>query len=122
MKTEYAEWIAREVPDHAAAYGNCAEVTARMVEAFPDLRRVSGFYHCWAWGRRQHFWCVTNVGEVVDPTARQFPSAGAGDYQEVTNPSEVPTGVCMDCGADVYEGATFCDDECERRTRAYLGC
>lgn len=123
----YEEWIAENVD---RGYGKCREVVGRMVRAFPDLRRACGFYHCPAWGRREHWWCVDREGKVVDPTRAQFPSAepglGVNRYEELdlTNPADrarIPTGVCMDCGGPVYGGDTFCDATCEEQTMAYLG-
>ena len=118
----YIEWIEANVPGDG--YGKCAEVTRAMVRAFPELERVCGFYHCPAWGRREHWWCEAPGGLVVDPTAAQFPSRGHGRYQKLDPKTErhlVPTGVCMDCGGPVYRGNTFCDETCEERTMAYMG-
>lgn len=41
----YQEWI-DQVPE---TYGTCRTVTKRMVEEFPELRRVRGHYYCWIW-------------------------------------------------------------------------
>lgn len=120
MKAEYQAWIEAALAG-GNGYGECKKVTQEMSEVFPELKRVSGFYYDMSWGRRQHFWMITPDGTVVDPTAAQFPSLGRGHYEEITDPSLIPTGVCMDCGQDVYNGNTFCDAECEAATRAYLG-
>lgn len=119
-QTKYEAWINSWLSVNEA-YGGCDKATREMVKEFPELRRVAGYYHCVLWGRRTHWWCVTEDGEVVDPTASQFPSKGKGWYEEVTDFSEFPTGVCMDCGDPVYHGDTFCSPECETATRLYLG-
>ena len=49
----------------------------------PSLRLVRGFYHCPLWGKQNHWWCVRSDGTIVDPTVKQFPTAGAGaEYEE----------------------------------------
>ena len=118
-RKQYADWIAAEYAGHG--YGKCDEATTRMVASFSELRRTRGMYHCPMWGERTHWWCVATDGTIVDPTAGQFPSMGMGEYQEITDDADCPTGVCLDCGAHVYKDATFCSPECERATRAYLG-
>jgi hypothetical protein len=131
MKPEYAAWIMEHCPDYKSAYGMCSGTTVNMVEAFPELRRVRGHYHCPSWGEREHWWCVDERGSVVDPTAHQFPGrapavslpldVATARYEEFTgDDSELPTGVCMDCGLAVYNDATFCSSGCEEATCAYL--
>lgn len=119
--TKYKAWISENYPSYESAYGNCADATSEMIAEFPELRRVSGFYYAALWGRREHFWCISPDGEVIDPTAVQFPCKGNGAYEEVTDPSLIPTGRCLDCGEDVYNSKTFCDLQCENLTRKYLG-
>lgn len=119
MNEQYQAWIDANVPNKEAAYGKCAEVTLAMQSAFPELRRVRGFYHCPIWGRRTHWW-LQDGDEIVDPTSKQHPSNGIGQYQEVKDETEIPTGVCADCGEPVYNGDYFCSNECELKTVAYL--
>ncbi len=113
----YSSWITLNVPD---PYGTCAKHTSAMCEAFPELKRVRGFYYCASWGERQHWWCVTPDGTIVDPTAAQFPSKGRGVYVEWDESAKQPTGMCMDCGSYCYDCDTFCSPECERSTMAYM--
>lgn len=118
----YADWIARNV--EGSGYGKCAEATTAMVEAFPELRRARGFYHDPLWGKRTHWWCVAPDSSVVDPTAAQFPSRGAFEYEELLEQEladSAPTGVCHDCGSPVFKGASFCSTKCSEATRRYLG-
>ncbi len=116
----YDEWIAANHPTYESVYGRCAEATKKMVEAFPELKRVAGHYYDLAIGEREHWWCVAPDGSVVDPTAAQFPTKGRGVYAELDPDAPVPTGRCMDCGAYVYNCDTFCSPECEAATRRYL--
>lgn len=120
MESKFSDWIAASVAANGNGYAECDTRTRLMVEAFPELRRVPGYYYCPIWGRRTHWWCVTQDGTVIDPTATQFPLRGIGVYEEVTDFSKLPTGVCMDCGDPVYNHRTFCNEECEMATRAYL--
>lgn len=117
IKPEHAAWIAERYSTRDKAYCRCDSATAAMVDAFPELRRVRGYYATFT----EHWWCEDAEGNIVDPTAAQF--SGQGSYQELTDEEveqHVPSGVCMDCGDPVYRGATFCSESCERATRAYL--
>lgn len=121
---EYAAWIEAFVSAQPNRFvrGKCAEATLAMIEAFPELRRAAGFVHC-TWGRDQHFWCVTPDGTVVDPTAEQFRAVFEYEELDLDDPEtqrRIPTGRCLDCGDDVYEGKSFCSEACEASTRAYL--
>ncbi len=126
MKSEYEAWIEAYVASIPQRYirGKCREATNKMVASFPELRQAAGFVHI-TWGREQHFWCVTPDGEIVDPTLEQFQgqllSYEELDLNDPKTRKKVPTGRCMDCGDDVYEGRTFCNIECENATRVYLG-
>lgn len=109
-------WIAEHVQGDPT--GKCAEVTAEMAEAFPWLRRVRGHYFCVVTGRdHPHWWMQDADGQVIDPTASQFPSNGAGIYTEHEGPE--PSGKCPNCGGYVYDGGTVCGDMCARQYEAY---
>lgn len=113
----YESWIAAYVArNNEFVRGKCSEAAAEMVAAFPELKRVAGFVHC-DWGRDQHFWCVTPDGEVIDPTRAQFRTVFAYEELDLADPAvrrQIPTGRCMECGDDAYEGASFCSREHER--------
>jgi hypothetical protein len=117
VNPEYAAWIAANVDK---PYGTCREATHAMVVFFPELRRARGFYDCWVWGERTHWWCVASDGSIVDPTAAQFPSRGLAPYREITDESEIPTGACLNCGGFVFGGQTFCSDACGDETDRYM--
>ena len=112
----YQSWISANVP---AAYGACAEVTLAMQTAFPELTRVRGFYHCPVWGAREHWWLVTADGQIIDPTASQFPSRGGGRYEPWREGQREPTGMCPNCGGYCYDGDYCCSEECSRQYVAF---
>jgi hypothetical protein len=58
--------------------GKCKEYAEKEVKADPSLRLVRGHYICPLWGVQAHWWCERPDGSVVDPTVKQFPTAGAG--------------------------------------------
>jgi len=117
---EYMRWIELNVPDYEAAYGKCREVTEAMVQEFPDLERVRGHYYDAHIGEREHWWCVTKSGQVVDPTAKQFPDAGNGVYVPWNEGDPEPTGKCLECGEYCYDNKQFCCDNHEAAFRASL--
>lgn len=133
MDTRYADWIAAYVakrPHHKGwpyLYGACTQATDEMVAAFPELRRVAGFAN-----NREHFWCETADGEIIDPTVQQFfrdemefcvLGRASVDYREFRPGDEVRVGKCMNCGDAIYArvqalgdpkvNRSACSDECE---------
>ena len=124
MTPEHRAWIADHVPTHEAAYGKCESVAKAMAAAFKDLKIVKGHYYCAIWGRRAHWWLVDSAGEIVDPTLRQFPSAafaGPEWYEELDESAPRPTGICMNCGAECFDGEHYCSDRCRSALIAYYG-
>lgn len=100
------------------AYGKCAEITLEIAEKDPSLTRVRGHYICPIWGKRGHWWLKKEDGTIVDPTKAQFPSGGFGEYIEWVEGAEEPTGICMNCGEEVYGSDYFCSKRCEALVRA----
>lgn len=126
----YEEWIKANVKDDG--YGKCESIVKQMSKAFPKLEVRKGFFHSCLWGQRGHWWLRTPDGDIVDPTGLQHPDGMlfpilVEKYEDLTDLSDeamvdrVPSGVCMDCGNPVYCGNTFCNEECEAKTMAYLG-
>lgn len=130
--TAYALWIETCVPTIREAYGACSIMTTRMVEMFPELRRVRGHYLCPIWGRREHWWCVALDGTIIDPTVQQFPSGvtfpgtSGGKYEPWVEGAPEPIGRCMECGAYCWEGkspsSNACSLECARELEAEYNC
>lgn len=119
MKSDYQAWINAHVqPDPT---GTCREVSAEMVEAFPELRRVRGHYSgaglTYPW---PHWWLVTENGAIVDPTAAQWPDAGRGQYEPHDEAGPEPTGKCPNCGGYCYDGNTCCSPTCHQEYVAYV--
>jgi hypothetical protein len=117
MNQLYRDWISKNVTE---TYGYCAEVTEQMAKSFPELRRVRGHYYCTVWGERGHWWLVDEEGNVVDPTADQFPSKGNGVYVEWDDSLPEPSGMCPNCGDYCYDGNYFCSKHCESSYTAFV--
>lgn len=118
---QYDDWIKANYPTRLEAVGMCQSASRKMVEAFPELTRVPG----WLDGR-DHVWCVTPDGHIVDPTRAQY--GLIGEYVAWKPGDEVCVGKCMNCGMDIHrcvdslEGAReiLCSDECCADYAAYL--
>lgn len=109
VDSKYQAWIDAHVTE---TYGKCREVSKQMADAFPELTRVRGHYYCPIWGERTHWWLVTQDGDIVDPTAEQFPSKGLGHYEPWDESQPEPTGRCPNCGGYVFNGDTCCSAAC----------
>jgi hypothetical protein len=119
VQSKYRAWVAETVTE---TYGKCKEVTEAMVAAFPELTRVRGHYMCADWGKRAHWWLVDENGEIVDPTADQFPCKGTSEYVPWEEGAEEPTGKCMNCGGYTYGSSRACSPACAKKLEAYYGC
>ena len=126
-ETPYQTWIEAYVAAQPNRFvrGLCADATQKMVAAFPELRRTCGFVqvlHPNGEHEEQHWWCVAPDGAIVDPTSEQFLAVFSYEEVDPKKPHRpIPTGRCMDCGGQTYDGATFCSKECERATAEYMG-
>lgn len=118
MEKKYEEWIATFVAHWGGFVGGlCSEATRKMVETFPELKQVRGFVI----GGGEHVWCVTESGEIVDPTVSQFNHLAKVKYKPWKPGMLVRMGRCMNCGDDIYGrpqalGGTrksVCGKECE---------
>lgn len=103
--------------DYMQFRGKCKEMSEAAVLSDPTLRLVRGYYHCPFWGKQEHWWAQRPDGTIVDPTARQFPSKGCGEYEEFDGKIE-----CEQCGKLVSEEEAcitghhvFCSSECYAR-------
>ena len=119
MKPEYQEWVDKNVKE---PYGKCSEMTTKMIEAFPELKRIRGQYDDPIWGLREHWWLEDPDENVVDPTKEQFPSKGAFsvNYIPWDESQPEPTGKCPNCGEYCYEGRYLCSTKCEQDYAAYV--
>lgn len=103
--------------DYLEFRGKCEEMSKAAVSADPTLRLAKGHYHCPIWGKQAHWWTIRADGSIYDPTVRQFPSAGLGEYVEWDGEIQ-----CEQCGGHVdMETASvdgrhvFCSYECYGR-------
>ena len=100
MRPEYQKWIDEYLARVEYPLGRCHEACSEMVLVFPELKKISGHVHC-SWGKRAHFWLEADTGEVVDPTASQFPVIFG---YEVWKPGDkVRVGKCMNCGEEIWK-------------------
>lgn len=113
MNTGYKIWINKRIKTQQDALGKCELMCKTMRLYFPELIIKRGRYIDPIWGKREHWWLVTESGDIVDPTALQFPSKGCGEYVELDESQPEPTRICANCGSYCYDGAYFCSDECE---------
>lgn len=97
--------------------GKCKEYSEKLCNENPELILVRGYYHCPVWGEQPHWWCKKSDGTIVDPTVLQFPSQGAGVYQEFDGYFD-----CETCGKkikeeDVIEAGSYavCSNTCYMR-------
>lgn len=108
------------MPDAEEGYkqfrGKCREMSEALVATDPSLTLVRGHYFEAAWGGDQaHWWCKRPCGEIVDPTAAQFPSNGSGIYTEFDGFLD-----CTYCGKEIHENdihaafgsRAYCSYEC----------
>lgn len=117
----YLEWItAYSEQKEGNLLGRCAEATKAMVAAFPELTRVPGHVYGY-WGKRAHWWCETADGQVVDPTASQFPDAFL-EYERWMPGDEVRVGKCMNCGSEIWREVKTLDEEPPRESFCDATC
>ncbi len=120
MASKYILWIEQYRQRIPSTLGRCREASAKMHEAFPELRIVKGHVYC-QWGKRSHSWLQCDDGTVVDPTADQF--GVILDYEEWNPGDEVRVGKCMECGENIWREVDtlsdpahverFCGTACE---------
>lgn len=103
--------------DYEKYRGKCKEYVDALVANDSTLRAVRGWYECPMWGSQQHWWCEDVNGNIIDPTVKQFPTAGVcAEYREYDG-----IMTCEQCGDDFHEDKpgrlidghhTFCSYEC----------
>lgn len=103
--------------DYLQFRGKCKEMSESLVSQDPTLTLVRGHYLCPYWGEQPHWWVKDQNGKVIDPTSRQFPSKGAGEYIEFDGNVD-----CSQCGktmreedADFESNYAFCSTKCHMR-------
>ena len=92
--------------DYEEYRGKCKEMCEALIAEEPLLTLVRGWYHCPIWGKQEHWWCKDVFGQIIDPTKRQFPSKGMGDYEEYNGIVD-----CEFCGKRVGEDQAYFVDQ-----------
>jgi len=106
---EYKEWINKNYPDMQSALAKCKEASQKMAKVFPELRVTNGFAHFITCEPRDHWWCVDKEGNIIDPTAHQFPEYLGSpiiEYEEIDENHDArkfPKARCMNCGEYYYQ-------------------
>lgn len=103
--------------DYAKYRGKCKEMCEALIQSDPSLTIVRGHYFCPFWGEQAHWWTVDKDGKIIDPTAKQFPSKGHGEYMEFDGRVS-----CAECGKEMQEKEArfesnygFCSTKCNMR-------
>lgn len=131
MKQEYQKYIDKIL--HRDAWGHCKQQCEKMNKQFPELIPAKGWYFDAIWNEeREHHWLKTSDGEIIDPTAIQFPTKGMTNYYtEYKKGDAFKIGKCAYCGNDIvateedidsgkYIDLTVCSEECHKAYVAYL--
>lgn len=84
--------------DYLEYRGKCKEMSEALILKDPSLTLVRGTYWDYMWGDQPHWWCTREDGTIVDPTAKQFPSKGQGDYTPFDG-----VIICSQCGKETNE-------------------
>lgn len=84
--------------DYLKYRGKCKEACQELCRVDKTLKMVRGHYYDVMWGSQPHWWCIKLDGTIVDPTARQFPTKGTGEYTEFNG-----IVTCSECGKEVPE-------------------
>ena len=119
----YRMWVQHNYPTAQHAYLKCAEATQEMVDLFPELTRVRGLASVeepmgLPPTQTPHWWCVTDRGNIIDPTAHQYPTQILS-YEEADESKGPPTGKCLNCGGLCY-GGHLCSEKCDKEYLEYL--
>jgi hypothetical protein len=100
--------------DYLEYRGKCREFSEVLAAENPGFRVVRGWYRCPIWGKQAHWWCVDGNDVIHDPTVKQFPSKGLGEYIEFEGFIE-----CANCGTQTteedcttYGNYAFCSGQC----------
>lgn len=125
----YCDWIAAYVEQQdGALLGKCSAACNEMILVFPELKIIRGHVYDAYWGKRGHFWLVTEDGKIIDPTRGQFPARSI--QYEAWDPSvPVRVGKCMECGVEIFKCVatldekpqveSVCSEECEQKLLNY---
>lgn len=103
------------ITDYKKYRGKCKELCTLLVSQNPDLVIMRGYYHDALWGKQPHWWCKDKLGNIIDPSKKQFPDQN-GDYEEFDGWMN-----CSNCSKQLHENDegiifqsnyVFCDGTC----------
>ncbi len=114
MLDMYKKWVECNITD-PKNFCDCA--TTMMVDNFPNLKKVRGYYVDPIHGKKPHWWCVDTNGTIVDPTVTQFNPCG--DYLPYDETLGEPTAMCHYCGEPSY-GDVYCCDDCRIKSESFM--
>lgn len=107
----------KDQSDYLKYRGKCKEMSESLVAKDPTLILVRGHYDCPFWGLQPHWWVKDANGNIVDPTSKQFPSKGNGEYIEFNGKVH-----CSECDKEFLEedgryesNYAFCSYTCHGR-------
>ena len=104
-----------DTTDYLQYRGRCRELAEQAIAEDLTLRLVRGYYLCPLWGKQSHWWCQRGDGTIVDPSVRQFPTAGIGaEYIEFDGMIECEYCHKQAKEEDAYmvEHHAYCSYEC----------
>ncbi|HLG27439.1 MAG TPA: hypothetical protein VI423_06600 [Paenisporosarcina sp.] len=118
---EYDNWIQEYRIANKVLRGFCWSASKLMQEKFHELKQERGYVITEDGGWHQHWWCVAPDGQIYDPTVTQFGTTiiRYEPYDEEEH-GPLPTGKCLNCSELIFNGKTFCDENCEKSTLDYL--
>ena len=127
MKEKYAEWIELHYPTPQSALKQCEPAVHAMILNFPELTIVRGQAvveepHGFIPTKTHHWWCINPEGEVIDPTAHQYPKRILS-YEPLDESKRDPTGKCPNCGCISYASTCLtplCSEKCSKEYKKYL--
>lgn len=90
--------------DYIKYRGKCKEMSEELCKNDSTLNLVRGYYICSIWGEQKHWWCKKSDGTIIDPTRKQFPSKGLGEYIEFNGIVS-----CAQCGKEMKEEEAYLD-------------
>lgn len=108
----YQDWIANNVVDPQY---RCEYWSKEMVKAFPELKRIRGYFVIHNVNRIPHWWLEDVDGNVIDPTSSQFLLSNDCSYEGLDETISQPTGKCINCGEFCYTQEAFCSDTCAEK-------
>lgn len=116
----YSEWIKVYISKNKIIAGMCGSATTEMCKEFPELKRVPGHVMLVNGAYVEHWWCIDEASNIIDPTASQWDFLPE-EYIPWKPGDEVCVGRCMECGDSIYEKPDslkgnrkeFCSNECK---------